>query len=65
MTDAEVRKLLGKAAKVKVRGTGSLTGPLKNNGDGTYSIDSALGPLENPRYVLRFTAAQIESVTPL
>ena len=63
MTDPEARRLLGKAATVKVKDIGTLTGPLKQNADGTFSIDSGLGSLENPKHVHRFTAAQIESAT--
>jgi hypothetical protein len=62
MTDPQVKTMLGKAAITEVRGLGRFTGPLKDNGDRTYSIDSGLGEMENPKLVQRFGAAQIESI---
>ena len=63
MTDAEVRAWLGKPAVTKVIGRGDFYGPLKENGDGTYSVD--FGSRDDPASAQRFTAAQIVSVRPM
>jgi hypothetical protein len=66
MTDDQVARFLGTPALVTVAGRQApLTGPLRHNDDGSYSIDSGLGTLENPSFVQRFSAAEIMEIRPL
>jgi hypothetical protein len=62
MTDAEVELFLGEPGITTLRNGNTFTGPLKANGDGTYSVDMGLGELENRDFVQRFMAAEIESI---
>ena len=60
-TDDDVKPYLKQACIVDID-RGPLTGTLVRLSDGRYRMQNLLGSLENPAYVIYFTAAQIRRI---
>jgi hypothetical protein len=66
MDHEEIKTSFSRAPVIVTLNNGDvLTGLLRDNGDGTFSMDSGLGDLENQDYVKKFTAQEVESVKAL
>lgn len=64
MLPADVNAMLWIPSIVVLKNGSRFAGCLRDNGDGTYSVDSELGTAENQAIVQRFTAEEMESITP-